>query len=116
MWGFFSVLSGDGGEKITTRPRGLLWLETAALCLSLPWALFLNEGCEEVGKFQRLASGKDPAHSVETLGGSSAERGLPVNSASAEERRAGCRLQEQSEREGSSKTRHGLRNPQGLGV
>lgn len=34
----------------------------------------LNDTVWGLGKFQRLASGKDPAHSVETLGGSSAER------------------------------------------
>lgn len=83
--GLSSVLSGDGGGDHSASSRLTLANDAAALCLL--WAFFLNEGCEEVGKFQRLASGKDPAHSVETLGGSSAERGLPVNSASAEESR-----------------------------
>jgi len=76
------VLSVSVGED-----RSPATLTTGAALSWLP--LYHNE--KRLGKFQRVACGKDPAHSVETLGGSSAERASSKQRQCSGEQAAVCR-------------------------
>lgn len=84
-----SVCGWRGEKRLLRSPPLEPTISPLSLSLSFPVTSWARLKTGE--KFQRLASGKDPAHSVETLGGSGAERASSKQRQCSGEQAAVCR-------------------------